>query len=376
MDKTFLYRFLSGCFRAFPLRKRTILFVSYYGAQYGCNPKYLSECFARKYPAWTMVWGFTDPKAHSAVPARKVRYLSLRFLFELATCKVFVTNFRMPLFFKRRAGQFYVQTWHSSLRLKAIEADAEATIPPAYVQMAKHDSLQISLLLSGCKISTDIFRRAFWYDGEVLPSGTPRMDLLFSENPEKRRRLKQKLGLPESINIALYAPTFRENKTGNPYNLDLAVLLNGLQARWGGEWIILLRLHPHMRNDSPILVPSSVPILDVSTYDDIQELLYVSDVVISDYSSLIFDFALTGRPCFLYTPDLDDYLEKERRLYFDPKDLPFPLIRNNEELTTVLKGFNENDYRSHLEDFLQRIGSYETGNACELVCQAIMNRIT
>lgn len=363
------------CFRAFPLRRRTILFVSYYGAQYGCNPKYLSEYFAQKYPKWTIVWGFTDPNAHAAVPVHKVRYLSLRFLYELATCKVFVTNYRMPEFFKRRAGQLYVQTWHSSLRLKAIEADAEATIPPSYIQMAKHDSQQMTLLLSGCKFSTEIFRRAFWYTGEILPLGTPRMDLLFSENPEKQRQIKLRLGLMEGTKIALYAPTFRQNNTGNPYNIDLEMLLYGLRMKWGGDWIIMRRLHPHMRNGFNVWEPPSVPLLDVSSYDDIQELLYVSDIVISDYSSLVFDYVQTGRPCFLYTPDLDDYLEKERHLYFNLKDLPFPIIRGNGEVTSVLLEFNKEDYLTHVEDFLKRIGTYETGHACEQVCQAIMDRI-
>ena len=376
MIKQFVYRFLSSCFRALPLRKNTILFTSYYGAQYGCNPKYLSEYFVRNYPNWDVAWGFTNPEAHASIPVRKVRYLSLRFLFELATCQVFVTNFRMPTFFKRRKRQLYVQTWHSSLRLKAIEADAGPSVPKSYIQMAKNDSRQISLLLSGCEKSSEIFRRAFWYSGEILPAGTPRIDILVSGTLEKRLIIKQKLGIEGDTRIALYAPTFRDNKTGNPYNINLGALVDSLRNNWGGNWMVLLRMHPHIRNEINNWASASSPILDVTSYDDIQELLCVSDVVISDYSSLVFDFAYTGRPCFLYTPDLAEYLEKERTLYFDLKDLPFPIIRENGEWETVISAFDEEDYRSRVDVFLKKTGSYETGHACERVCLAIMERLS
>jgi CDP-glycerol glycerophosphotransferase len=376
MNKDFIYRLVSICFRALPLRKKTVLFTSYYGAQYGCNPKYLSQFFVQNYPEWNITWGFTDPEAYTSVPVRKVRYLSLRFLYELATCQVFVTNYRMPAYYKRRKGQLYVQTWHSSLRLKAIEADAGPSVPESYIQMAKNDSQQISLLLSGCEKSTEIFRRAFWYDGEILPSGTPRIDLLVSRSSESQSRIRQKLGMDEEVHLVLYAPTFREHKAGNPYDINLENLLDSLRNKWGGNWMLLLRLHPHLRNDAPQWMSASVPLLDVTSYDDIQELLCISDVVISDYSSLVFDFAYTGRPCFLYTPDLEAYLEKERNLYFIPKDLPFPIIHDNGEWEAVISAFDEKGYLSRVEAFLKETGSYETGHACERVCQAIMKRLS
>ena len=367
---------LSILFSLLPVKQKKILFISHLGKGYGCNPKYLSEYFVRNYPNWDVAWGFTNPEAHASIPVRKVRYLSLRFLFELATCQVFVTNFRMPTFFKRRKRQLYVQTWHSSLRLKAIEADAGPSVPKSYIQMAKNDSRQISLLLSGCEKSSEIFRRAFWYSGEILPAGTPRIDILVSGTLEKRLIIKQKLGIEGDTRIALYAPTFRDNKTGNPYNINLGALVDSLRNNWGGNWMVLLRMHPHIRNEINNWASASSPILDVTSYDDIQELLCVSDVVISDYSSLVFDFAYTGRPCFLYTPDLAEYLEKERTLYFDLKDLPFPIIRENGEWETVISAFDEEDYRSRVDVFLKKTGSYETGHACERVCLAIMERLS
>lgn len=376
MKKDFFYRFLTRMFCVFPLRRKTILFLSYYGAQYGCNPKYLSEYLVKEHPKWNVCWGFTDTQAHSSVPVRKVQFPSVRFFYELATCQVFVANYRMPEYYKRRKGQLYVQTWHSSLRLKAIEADAQSSLSEHYIQMAKHDSKQISFLLSGCEKSTEIFRRAFWYDGKILPSGTPRMDIFFSENVEAKRRIKQTLGINDHSRVVLYAPTFRENKKQNVFNIDLTELVDGFQRKWGGEWTVLIRLHPHLRNNVGTWAKSSVSVRDVTAYDDIQELLYVSDVVISDYSSLVFDFAQTRRPCFLFTPDLKEYLVKERNLYFNLEDLPFPIIRNNEDLVSIINGFNERDYCLQINSFLKKVGSYETGHACENVYQAILDHLS
>lgn len=324
---------------------------------------------------WDVVWGFTDPNAHSNLPFRKVRYLSLSFLYELSTCKVFVTNYRMPAFYRKRVRQLYIQTWHSSLRLKAIEADASKSVSRHYLEMAQNDSRQISVLLSGCEKSSEIFRLAFWFSGEILASGTPRMDLLFTKDKELAFRIRTSLGLSEEERVVLYAPTFREHKELDTYRLDFYKLRHSLTQKWGGSWRILLRLHPHLLNQAHTFTKNGVSVLDVTSYEDIQELLYISDIVISDYSSLIFDFLVTSRPCFLFTPDLEEYLEKERNLYFSLDELPFPIITNNDAIEQVFACFDENDYREKASRFLRRVGSYETGHACENVYQAIINHL-
>lgn len=368
------YRLLLNLFGCLPVKKNKVLFLSYYGAQYGCNPKYLSEYILREHPEWDVVWGFINPEAHSDIRARSVRFLSVRFFYELATSRVFVTNYRMPEYYGRRKGQLYVQTWHSSLRLKAIEADAGNSVPDHYVKMAKHDSEQISLLLSGCEKSSEIFRRAFWYDGEITPTGTPRMDVLFSEDNVLKSSILRQLGVNEGERIVMYAPTFREDKGLNAYNLDLRALCAVLKQKWGGNWKVLLRLHPHMIGLSKSLANGD-DIQDVTKYDDIQELLAVSDVVVSDYSSLVFDFAVTGRPCLLYVPDLKDYLEKERKLYFRLEDLPFPIIYSNSDIGRVVSGFDEQVYRDSIKSFMETIGSYENGHACENVYRTIIDHL-
>ena len=373
--KKYLYFVVNIIFNLFPIKKRKIFFLSYYGSQYGCNPKYLSEYMTQNCKDWIVVWGFTNPDRYQISGINKVKYLSFKYFYELCTSQVFVTNYRMTEHYKKRKGQLYVQTWHSSLRLKKIEGDIEENLPTHYVKMAKEDSKKTDILLSGCQFSTEVFRRAFWYFGKIAQTGTPREDLMFSYDKERCKEVKAKLGLSYGKKVLLYAPTFRKDYSLESYDIDFDRLLVSLSTKYGGEWIILLRLHPHLLHFSERLVAGNTLIQDVTAYDDIQELLFVSDMVISDYSSLIFDFALTYRPCFLYTSDLETYTRDDRSLYFNIKDLPFPISQNNDELNKNIRRFDEKKYKQEVSAFLHSIGSYESGHACENVISFIIDEL-
>ena len=373
--KNLYYKLLNTFFSFFPIKKKKIFFLSYYGSQYGCNPKYLSEYIVENCKGWDVVWGFTEPDRHVVHGARKVKYMSLRYFFELYTSQVLVANYRMTELYHKRRGQLYIQTWHSSLRLKMIEGDAVETLPHNYVRMAKADSKQIDILLSGCDYSTQIFKRAFWYDGQIVPTGTPREDLLLNANSSRRNEIFKKIGIHEGTHILLYAPTFRKDNKLTCYNIDFKRLVTSIKEKYQGNWIILLRLHPHLQHFSKKLLNDASFLVDTTSYDDIQELLMIADVVISDYSSLIFDFALTGRPCFLYIPDLKEYTAHDRNLYFDINDLPFPISHNNEELSHNIQSFNIDNYQLGIKNFLQQTGSYEDGHACERTWEYIIKAL-
>ena len=365
--KDFLYTILIHIFQLFPITKKKVLFISYYGSQYGCNPKYLSEYITNNHKNWKVIWAFTEPQKHQITGIQKVRYHSFRYFYELCTSQVIITNYRMTNWFHKRNNQIYIQTWHSSLRLKMIEKDAENSLPPHYVEMAKKDSLQIDYLLSGCDYSTSIFQRCFWYNGPILPTGTPRNDLLFHQNDALKNKIKQQLQIPSTTKVVLYAPTFRKGNSMECYNIDYTQLIHSLQKQQNEDWVVLVRLHPHLRNLSQSLLKDEKYTIDATNYNDIQELLFISDVVISDYSSLIFDFAMTLRPCFLYVPDLEAYTSKDRALYFNIRELPFPISLSNEELCQQIATFSINSYQKQVTSFLANIGSYETGHACEKV---------
>ncbi|MRH42699.1 glycerophosphotransferase [Aquibacillus halophilus] len=339
---------------------------SYYGSQYGCNPKYITDYILSNYPSnkFDVVWAFNNPKSKAIEGIRKVKTMSIRYFYELCTAKVILTNFRTTELFVKRKNQYYIQTWHSSLRLKHIEKDAENILPQNYLNLAKKDSTKVDLLLSGCKYSTEIFKRSFWYDGEIFEHGTPRNDFLFQSNSEIRNQIVKKLSIGSDIKIMLYAPTFRASESLEVYDLDYRQISEKLKSKFGGEWRILVKLHPHLISKSSQLL-SYFSAIDVTSYDDIQELLVVADALITDYSSLMFDYSITKRPCFLYVPDINEYTSKERKLYFEIEELPFINATSNSELIQEMERFNNVNYQENLTRFLDSIGSFENGDACK-----------
>ena len=331
--KEILKKVIYAGFRILPVERNKVLFFSYYGEQYSGSPKYISRYLAG-HSKMKQVWAFTDCGKHRMRNARTVRFGHPGYYFHLATAGVIITNYRMPEEFVKRKGQTYIQTWHSSLRLKMIEKDAEDTLPENYVRMAKKDSAQIDYLLAGSGTSRDIFRRAFWYDG------------------------------------ALYAPTFRKDHDTSVYDLDTEALIESLTDRFGGKWHILMRLHPHLIGKLDCFSYTDT-VLQATDYQDVQELLAASDFLVTDYSAIMFDFSVTKRPCCLYTPDLASYTEADRKLYFDIRELPFPCCGTNEELSETIRGFDETGYKSRLNEFLSAIESYDDGHACVRVLDLI-----
>lgn len=371
--KNLITKLIYFVFRLLPIKRTNILFIGYYGSQYGCSPKYLSQYFSKNDKNLNITWAFTQPKKYNIENITLIKYFSIRYFYKLATSKVIITNYRLPEYFKKRNKQFYIQTWHSSLRLKMIENDAVNTLPESYVKMAKYDSSQIDLLLSGCKFSSEIFKRAFWYNGEIFECGTPRCDILFQQNESIIKSIKDRIGIKSDDKILLYAPTFRKGNNLSAYDIDFKRVLNELNQQ--GNWKVLIRFHPHLQEYSADLVKNNDSIIDVTKHDDIQELLLISDLLISDYSSLVFDFAITKKPCILYASDLDEYLKKDRNLYFNMNDLPFPICRNNNDLIETIKSYDFEKYINALNIFDLKIGSFEDGNASKRVYDKVIQII-
>lgn len=353
--------------KIFPIDKNKILFFSYYGEHYSGSPKYLSE-YIIEHSNYKVVWAFTKPDRYSNLKNIKcVKYGSFHFIKEFATAKIIITNYRLPLEYTKRKKQIYVQTWHSSLRLKMIEKDASKTLTDNYIKMAKKDSEQIDLLLAGSKKSKEIFQHSFWYNGNIMESGTPQCDIFFKNLISIRRKVQSYFQLKADIHIALYAPTFRKNHSLDAYDINYQQLLVNLENKFGGKWVLLIRLHPHLINLMRNLIYSE-NILSATQYDDVQELLSVSDILITDYSAIMFDFAITKKPCFLYTSDIKTYKREDRDLYFDIEKLPFDHAENNQELTECIRNFDLEKYQKQMELFLKReIATFDDGNACERV---------
>ena len=166
--------------------------------------------------------------------------------------------------------------------------------------------------------------------------------------------------------MVLYAPTFRSNKPSDFLGMDFKRLKTSL----GKKWIVGARLHPNVLES---VVPEGA--VSMSRYSDMQELIVAADILITDFSSCMFDMAIAGKPCVLYAPDLEEYLEKERGLYFDIEKLPFPIAKDMDELCKILSTFDKKDYQNKLNRFMSEVGSFEDGYAAERVCEYICHSV-
>lgn len=358
-----IYNFIAPLNR---INTNKIVFVNYYGSGFGDNPKAIAEYIIKNNLHYELVWLLDKNKDDgSDLPKeiRIVKYCSLRSLYELSSAKIWIDNCRKQYFPKKKKGQIYIQTWHGSLALKKIEADAPF-LPQQYVKMAKNDSKNIDVILNSYDFMTNIFKNSFWYSGEVLNIGTPRADAFF--NDEKIFQNKKKVfnfyKLEDDVNILMYAPTFRQSHNLDIYKLDYPQLENILVNKFGGKWRIIVRLHPNILHLADELqLPNTV--LNVTNYKDMQELLCASDVVITDYSSLMFDFYIMNRPVFLFCTDLEEYTSKDRELYFDIRELPFDLAEDNETLCKKINSFNYDNYLKDIQNFKDSVGFCEHGTA-------------
>ncbi|MBQ4120201.1 MAG: CDP-glycerol glycerophosphotransferase family protein [Clostridia bacterium] len=363
-----LYIFL---FRCRKLENNKIIFWANNFKHFGDSPKYIALYLLKHYPGkFDLVWIFENGKEiPEDLPEgiRVVKYFSLDYLRELHTAKFVICNARTGqghMWYKRK-GQRYIQTWHSSLRLKKIEGDAP-TLPQSYVEAAKADSKKIDLLLSGCEFSTNIFKNAFWYSGEIAKFGTPRSDVLINGSTETKEKVFEHYGIAQNNKLLLYAPTFRDNKNADIFGMDFEKLSSTL-AKGENNWSVGCRLHPNITDNL-----SNEFAISMSKYSDMQELVAAADILITDYSSCMFDMAVANKLCILYAPDLQSYTSNERGLYFDISELPFPIAKNMDELLKIIENFDNKQYESDLKAFMNKIGSYEDGNASKMVAEYII----
>lgn len=365
--------FIAGqLFTLLPVKNKKIVICNFYGKGYGDNGKYIAEEIMRKDLDYDIVWLLKkDSYDASKFPytVRKVKYGSIRGLYELATAKVWIDNCRKSFHPPKRKKQFYIQTWHGSIPLEKVEKDVENKLSPGYVDSAKHDSKIADVFLSNSKFCTEIYRKSFWYNGRVLEIGSPRCDVFFRENNDADIKVRDLYNIKSDAKIAIYAPTFRADGNLEVYNIDFKKLIEVLENKFGDEWIVLIRLHPNISNKAD-LITYSERLINATNYNDMYELLSISDMLITDYSSTMFEFSLNYKPVFLYCSDIAEY-RKDRDLYFDLEKLPYKIAEDNTQLIQSIKDFDEEEYRNKVHLFYKELGIQELGNASVEVVKLI-----
>ncbi|MBR6505471.1 CDP-glycerol glycerophosphotransferase family protein [Candidatus Saccharibacteria bacterium] len=362
-----IYYLFIKLFRLFPICKNKIIFISFVGKGYGDNAKYIMDELLKKKDM--IIYCAVKKNLKKGLPegVKYTRYKSLAYYYHLATAKIWINNMRFDYGIVKRKNQFYIQTWHSSLRLKKIEKDALKHMTPQYITTCKHDSGMIDLITSGCRFSTDIYKKSFWYDGEVLECGTARCDILLKKDGIRKNRIKicDFFNIDPTKVIILYAPTFRVDGKFDDRFIDC----DEFSKKMGSNYTLILRLHPNM-NDTKI----NSNIINSSKYPDMQELICAADYLITDYSGCCFDMMIAKKPCILYVPDLEQYLKNERDLYFSFDELPFKKTSNIDELINTIKGFDYKEYLKNIQVFSEKIGLCERGNASKTIAGLIVDK--
>lgn len=356
-----------------PLKNNKIVFMSHKGKQYSCNPQYICEYLIRKHPGkFDMVWALKHPEEFGYLKEkgiRMVKYESASHLNEMMTAKVIITNVDTFIYLPKKKRQVVLDTWHGGGSYKTCGFMNPQNLRKVR-QKIRFERLysRINLYLSSSKLfSEQTIRQSRHFKGEILNIGMPRNDILVNQNePQINNKVREYFGLNDKVKLVLYAPTFRSEKENETFvKPNFALVENALKERFGGEWCTLFRQH-HFYSDE------NVNVLSATDYPDMQELLYAVDILITDYSSSIWDFSLMVKPVFLYCPDLKKYSDV-RSFYMPIEEWPFILCKNNNELVDNIRNFNYEEYRVDVEEHHRILGSYEQGSATQNICDRIYN---
>lgn len=357
--------FMQWCvwlFHYLPVNRHKVVLMHDSGEAYGDSPKYIAEELLRRTTKYKLVWMAKDSAIQAPLPILTVRFNRISAAFHLATAKIIITTQKARCPLRKKQSQFFLYVPHGQIGAKFVERQAGNALGSSYIEGSKWHSAQCNLFLSSSKLFTEEMHTWYWYDGEIWESGLPRNDIFFNYTPEDVSWIKAKVGVPDDVKIAFYAPTFRDNGNEKAYALDTERLLHSLEERSGEKWILMIRLHPNFVWFKIPAFTYSDRVLNMTHYPDMQELLLISDILISDYSSTMFDFNLMHRPVFLFTQDVEDY-QKMRGLKDWFFKVPFPFCHNNDELCQAVLDYDEQSYQSRCEEFDKLYGSMEDGKA-------------
>lgn len=347
------------------------VFIMSFDFQFSCNPAAIAkELLRRKLPV-EIYWVIQKKSNREEFPPEinLIPYRSYTMYLTQATSKIWIDNAfnciwdAMP----KKKTQYYFNTWHGSLGIKRLTTNSNRV----WQYRAKRANKNTDFMISNSQFENDVYKTAFWKDVPSLLYGHPRNDMLFCpENFEAyRQEICEFYEIPADSKIMLYAPTFREDGDLSCFDVDYAALKQTLEERFGGNWVILVRLHFKNRKKGEKFEEEWLK--DGGKFPDMQKLLAVADAGITDYSSWAYDYMLTRRPLFLYAPDIEKYRD-DRGFYYPLETTPFPISENNQQLQKSILQLDMDKYLADCEAFLQDKGCVEDGHAAERVVDKIV----
>lgn len=361
--------------RALPPLADTIFFEGFMG-RYADSPRAIAEELARRGDPRRRVWSLEERTADVPPDVTVVKTWSTGHANAVQRAGWLVSGITMMPELRKRPGTRYLQTWHGT-PLKRIGEDIETPRSPSmrrYLANSRNDAQRWDCLLSPSAYATKIFRSAFCYDGPIFESGYPRNDMLLAPGADAlRASVRSQLGLEDRVAV-LYAPTFRDDQsdTGD-HAVGPRLDVSRLARQLGPDHAVMVRLHPL---EAAAWQEQLDGVSDVSAWPDIRDLYLAADILVTDYSSVMFDFAVTGKPMAFFVDDLDAYQSQIRGLYFDLfADPPGPVAKTTDELTGQLDDLEalRREWQAPYDRFREQFCPFEDGQASTRVVDAFFS---
>lgn len=377
-----LYRIMAKCL---PVKKDRVVFSSGVGKSYAGNPRSIYEYMVTQGfdEKWECIWFYEKKPYDIPGMAVQVPMKRLKYLYYMATANVWIFDSRQPQFLRRRKDTLYIQTWHGTplkklaLDMADVFMSGETGIDD-YKKKFVENVRTWDYLISQNSFSSEIFRRAFDFQGEMLEIGYPRNDVLFHRNNEEDIfQLKKELGLPSDKKIFLYAPTWRDDEISgqNSYKFKPQLSFDKMRDALGEDSVLIVKYH-YLIMDAVDWSPYEGFVYTFDQSRDIAELFLVADALITDYSSVMFDYSILGRPMYFFAYDLDKYRDELRGFYFSYEDhMPGPVSRTTEELIHDIKEKTPEEYRERYQAFHDKFNNWDNGTACEQICRLVRKYI-
>ena len=364
-------RFLLHLLYFLPVKRNRIFFSSFDGKSAGCNPFYIFTKLKNQ-KQLEFIWCLNRKTDLENV--KTVRHGSIRWILALLTSGTLITNTGFPGAVPFRKKQLLINTWHGGGAYKKVSLEDKEFIKDRYaIKSELLADRNITYFISSSREFSRIMQKS-----KIIPEkcfleiGMPRNDVFFESNKELynelRARTRKELSADEGTLLALYAPTFRGTSgEGNaPEFPDTSLLKCALSEKFKKKCLLIFRGHHTFKNLNAAGFDS-----DVSSLDDMQALLCAADVLITDYSSSIWDFSFTEKPCFLFAPDLSLYEEK-RGFCTPPQSWGFPLAQTDGQLRECIMSFNQKDFALKMKEHHSDLGSFENGTACRKTADLIL----
>lgn len=371
-----------------PINNNMIIFSSHLGRNYSCSPKAIYEELLKdeRYKDYILIWAFKKPENYSLKGAIKVRYGSLKYLYYLSKAKYWVFNAKMPHYYHKKSGQLYLQTWHGT-PLKRLAADIDVGEDATFYrsEMSKDemtisyfkDSKRYDYMISANKFSSEAFKSAFQLKEDIIiETGYPRNDILVYAKEDYIDKLKEKYSIPKDKIVVLYAPTWRDNLYDiKGYIFELNVDFDKWYHTLGDDYVVIYKPHYLIYNTNSKNMKEGF-VIDASDCEDINDLYLMSDILITDYSSVYFDYAVLKRPMLFYMYDLESYRDNLRGFYFDIyTHLPGPILEKEEDVLWSIIHIDEvaKDYMDKIKEFYDEFCALNDGNSSKRVIDTVFN---